>query len=73
MDPTELSCLAIQIRTSHENWSRREFERIARALDRAANRIWELQREVNKQGDLLESANVHTDLTQDADRGSTDR
>jgi hypothetical protein len=54
IDPAvDLCCLAAQIRVSHENWSRREFEIIARALDRAASRIWELEREQSKQGDLL--------------------
>ena len=67
MDPAELSCLAIQIRTSHETWSRREFDLIARALDRAANRIWELERAANKQGDLLETANVYIDTSTQAD------
>jgi hypothetical protein len=57
LDPAvDLCCLAAQIRVSHLDWSHREFEIIARALDRAAKRIWtledELQRATTKQQQL---------------------
>lgn len=44
LDPAvDLCCLAIQIRISNGNWTRIEFEAIARVLELAAERIWELE------------------------------